>query len=456
LLLAAGLAGIVRTVEAAPVDPPLNFVLILVDDLGWTDLGCMGSGFYETPNIDRLADEGVRFTDAYSACTVCSPTRAAVLTGKSPARLHLTDWIEGHKRPKARLRVPDWTLHLRHEEVTIPELLKHADYVSASIGKWHLGGEEHGPTTHGFDRNVAGYHRGQPPSYFSPYRIPTLEDGPEGEYLTDRECGEALKFIEENRDRPFFLYLTHYAVHTPLQATEEFIDKYEAKDAGDQPHGNPVYAAMIESVDRSVGRLVSKLDELGISERTVILFTSDNGGLIGNSQRLVTSNKPLRAGKGSAYEGGVRVPLIIKWPGVVVGGTVSAEPVISMDFLPTLAAMAGVEGEVPGPLDGRSLVPLLNQSGDLDRDALYWHYPHYHPGGATPHGAMRMGDFKLIEFYEDGRRELYNLEHDAGETKDLSSLLPDKAAQMAAQLNAWRKAVGAQMPTPNPDHDPER
>jgi len=434
---------------AAPADK-LNIVFVLVDDMGWTDLGCCGSSYYQTPNIDRLASQGMRFTDAYAACTVCSPTRASVMTGQYPARLHITDWIAGHKRPFAKLSVPDGTMRLAPEIPNVARALKAVGYATASIGKWHLGPSECWPDKQGFDLNVGGCDKGQPPSYFSPYKIPTLKEGPVGEFLSDRLTDEALAFIEANKDRPFFLYLPHYAVHTPIQAKQAVIDRYKALQNKDAPHHNPVYAALVESVDDSVGRLLAKLDVLKLGNRTIIVFTSDNGGLVG-----CTSNAPLRAGKGSAYEGGVRVPLIVKWPGVVQPGSVCHAPVISADYYPTLLAAVGAT-PAAGPVDGESLVPLLKQSGGLARDAIYWHYPHYHPGGATPYGAVREGDFRLVEFYEDNRVELYNLKDDIGETKNLAAAMPDKTAALCRKLHDWRARVGAQMPASNPAFDPAK
>ncbi|MGH7136496.1 MAG: sulfatase [Pirellulales bacterium] len=440
---------------ADDVKPP-NIIFILVDDMGWTDLGCFGSELYETPNIDRLASEGMRFTCAYSACTVCSPSRAAVLTGRYPARLHLTDWIHGSRRPRAKLRIPDWTEYLPANEVTLAAALKKADYVSASIGKWHLGdGPEHYPTKYGFDLNVAGYGAGSTPSYFSPYKIPTLTDGPEGEYLTDREVDEACRFIEEQGDKPFFLYLARYCVHTPLQAKQPLIEHYRQKVKPGMRQTNATYAAMIHSLDESVGRLTAKLDEFGLTDRTVICFTSDNGGLIGGGRQHVTSNVPLRAGKGSVYEGGVRVPLIVRWPGVTTPGSTSSEAVIGIDYFPTLLEIAGVpiatdDSRAP---DGVSLVPLLkNSRAALGREAIYWHYPHYHPGGATPYSAIRSGDYRLVEFYEDDHFELYNLRTDLGETHDLAATEPERAADLRRRLAEWRAEVGAQEPSPNPDY----
>lgn len=421
-----------------------NIVFVLTDDLGWADLACYGSKFYETPNIDRLATESMRFTDAYAACPVCSPTRAAILTGQYPARLHLTDWIPGHVRKDVRLAVPDWTMQLSPGIPNLAKLLKPAGYATASIGKWHLGPAACWPDKQGFDINIAGCERGQPPSYFSPYQIQTLSDGPKNEFLSDRLTTEAEKFIEQNQDRPFFLYLPHYAVHTPIMAKPEVLAKYKAKAQPDAPQKNAAYAGLIESVDDSVGRLMAKLEQLHLSERTIFIFTSDNGAL-----KSISSSAPLRAGKGSAYEGGVRVPLIIRWPGVTKAGSVSHAPVISTDYFPTLLAAAGVAVPASNPLDGVDLAPVLHQSGPLEREAIYWHYPHYHPGGATPYGAIRMGNLRLVEFYEDERVELYDLKGDTGETKNLALELPEKTAALRQKLHEWRRRVGAQMPLTN-------
>jgi arylsulfatase A-like enzyme len=455
LLAAAGLCapGAVAAPSAPAARP--NIVFILVDDLGWADVGCFGSKYYETPNIDRLAAQGMRFTDAYAACPVCSPTRASIMTGKYPARLRLTDWIPGEgNAPNHALLVPPWRQFLPLEEVTLARALKPAGYASASIGKWHLGGPAYFPEHHGFDLNVAGSDTGQPASYFWPYEgkthtVPGLKAGGQpGEYLTDRLTDAAESFIETNKDRPFFLYFAHYAVHVPLQAKAAVLAKYQAK----RPLGgqtNAVYAAMIESVDESVGRVLGKLEALGLNERTVVVFMSDNGGLWPQA----TSNAPLRAGKGHPYEGGIREPLIIRWPGHVRPGRRCSVPVCSIDFFPTLLELAGAPA--PGPVDGLSLAPLLRESGTLPRDALYWHYPHYWSGNLVrPSGAVRAGDWKLIEFYEDMRVELYNLKEDLGESRDLASARPEKAAELRGRLHRWRDSVDAQMPTPNPNYRP--
>ena len=442
---AMGLLGMNHAMAAggSGVDKP-NIIFILMDDLGWMDLSCYGSKFYETPNIDRLASQGMRFTSAYAACPVCSPTRASILTGKYPARLGLTDWIPGHKQENPKLLTPEFYQELPLRETTIAETLKSAGYVSASIGKWHLGREPYWPEKQGFDLNFGGTHQGNQPSYFYPYGINNIKTGSKGEYLTDRLTSEAEKFIEANKDRPFFLYLSHYAVHTPLAGKAEVVEKYKRKIKPGMDQNNPVYAAVIESVDESVGRIMAKLDELKIADNTVFIFFSDNGGLAD-----VTSNAPLRLGKGHLYEGGVREPLIVRWPGKVKAGTVCDTPMISTDFYPTMLEMAGLKGSVP---DGVSIVPLLRQKGGTGQKTFYWHYPHYHR--TTPSGAIRDGDWKLIEFFEDNHVELYNLKDDLSETTDLAARQPEKAQELRKKLADWRKSVNAAMPTPNPEYKP--
>ena len=437
---------------------PPNVIVILVDDWGTTDLSCYGSKLYETPNIDRLAKDGARFTTGYSACTVCSPTRAALMTGKYPARLHLTDWIAGHGRPFAKLKIPDWTKYMKHDEVTLAEQFKSAGYATASIGKWHLtpalekGDEAYYPEMHGFDVNVGGYHRGQPPSYFSPYKIPTLKEGPDGEFLTDREAAEAVRFIEANRTRPFFIYLPHYAVHTPIQSKKDVAARYAAKleKNPDLAQRNASYAALVESVDDSVGVIRAALERNGLSDNTVIVMTGDNGGLL-----ATTDNAPLRAGKGSAYEGGVRVPFIVTWPGRIAPKVVTETAAITVDIYPTVLELAGVSRK-ESLVDGVSLAPLLTTGKKPERDTIFWHYPHYHPGGATPYSAIRSGDWRLVHFYEDGRDELYHLGSDVGEKNELSSKEPEVAKSLRARLDGWLKSVDAQLPTTNPEHDPAK
>lgn len=425
--------------------------------MGWRDLGCYGSSFYETPNIDRLATQSVRFTDAYAACPVCSPTRASILTGKYPARLHLTDWIPGRKQwPTARLLTPAFEHELPLDEITLPQLLKPLGYTSASIGKWHLGGPEFYPDKHGFDLNVGGTAKGQPASYFGPFHLPNLEGGSKDDYLTDRLSVEAEKFLEANRSRPFFLYLPEFAVHMPLQAKPGAIEHFEAKANPSAPQHDPVYAGMIASLDENVGRILKKLDDLGLAERTIVFFMSDNGGVMYENKRkqTVTSNAPLRGGKGHLYEGGIREPMMVRWPGVTKPGTVCHDPVISTDFFPTILEMARLKIDPKQPVDGRSLVPLLQGSGSLHRDAIYWHYPHYSNQGSVPSAAIRAGGYKLIEFYEDGRLELYNLASDIREADNLAQRDPKRTAELKQKLRQWRAEVDASMPTPNPNYDP--
>jgi len=446
--------GFFASTHAAEAKRP-NLVFILVDDLGWADVGCYGSKYHSTPNIDRLASQGIRFTDAYAAGAVCSPTRASIMTGKYPARLRLTDWIPGEgDAPTHALKVPEWRQFLPLEEITIAEALKPAGYVSASIGKWHLGSPRYFPEHQGFDVNVAGGDIGHPASYFWPYEgkthtVPGLKaGGHEGDYLTDRLTDAAEDFMARNKGRPFFLYFAHYAVHRPLEAKPAVVTKYQARKS-DGGQTNAVYAAMVESVDDSVGRILRQLDVLGIASNTVVVFMSDNGGLWPQS----TSNAPLRAGKGYPYEGGIREPLVVKWPGVTTAGATCRVPVSSIDFFPTLLEMAGVKP--PGAADGCSLVPLLAQTGSLQRDALFWHYPHYWGGNRVqPFGVVRAGDWKLIEFYEGLRVELYNLKEDLGETRDLATAKPRQVADLRVMLHQWRQSVGAQMPAPNPDYKP--
>lgn len=463
LLTAALLAGATSLTAAAEAKRPPNIVFILMDDLGWADIGANGSSFYQTPHIDSLVKAGVRFTDAYAAAPVCSPTRAAILTGKSPARLHLTDWLPGRSdRPDQKLARPVIAPALPLAEVTIAEALQSAGYVSGHIGKWHLGGEGFGPLAQGFTVNIAGDHTGTPLSYFAPFQrdgrfMPGLETAPPGEYLTDRLTTEAEAFIEANRDKPFFLHFAHYAVHIPLQAKAELIAKHRARTpAGSQT--NAIYAAMIESMDDSVGRVLKKLDALGLAPNTVVIFTSDNGGLATREgpNTPATSNAPLRNGKGYLHDGGLRVPLLVRWPGQFAAGAVVTTPVISMDLLPTLLELAGLP--VTGQLDGVSLAPLLKGQGSVARDAIYWHYPHYAnqvrspeaPGGGGPGAALRKGDWKLIQHFESGRHELYDLSKDAGEENNLAGVMPDKVVELGKQLHDWQSRMKVQWPAQNP------
>ncbi|MFM8272278.1 MAG: sulfatase-like hydrolase/transferase [Gemmata sp.] len=447
-------------------DRPPNVVLVLIDDLGQRDLGCYGSTFYKTPNIDRMAKEGLRFTDFYAACPVCSPTRASILTGRYPQRMNITDWIPGRKDlPDQRLSRPAIRNELPLEEVTIATALKGRGYTTALMGKWHLGGTGFEPAKHGFEVNIAGDETGTPRSYFAPFenkggKMPGLEKAAAGEYLTDRLALEAEKFIEANRDKPFFLYLPHYGVHTPLRAPQALIDTYKVTPA----HGrqsNPTYAAMVESMDAAVGRVLKKLDDLKLSDNTLVIFNSDNCGLatLEGMPFAPTFNAPLREGKGYLYEGGVRVACIMKWPAVIKPGTVAGDVACSIDLFDTiLDASARGAKEQPDrprekPRDGWSLQGVLSGEKLKDRP-LFWHYPHYANQGSRPGGAVRKGDYKLIEYYEDGRRELFDVKKDVSESRNLIAARPEVARELAADLDRWRKEVGAKMPTPNPDYRP--
>lgn len=437
--------------ESSPAAKP-NFIVFLVDDMGWIDPACYGNSFHETPNIDRLAREGMRFTDAYAAGAVCSPTRASLMTGKTPAAVNITDFIPGHPFAWAKLQPPKVQGELPLAEITFAEVLKPAGYVAGSFGKWHLGGRSHYPDHQGFDEFHVTRGRHFAPKFTS---TPPLETQP-GDYLADVLTDRAIQFMKDHREEPFCLYLPHYAVHIPLEAKAALIEKYKNKTP--KPEGrvnNPVYAAMVEHIDESVGRLLKALEDLKLDERTVFLFLSDNGGLYQSASRSgppVMTNAPLRDEKGSLYEGGIRIPLIVRWPGHVTAGTVCDEPVSTIDILPTLADLAALK--LKHSVEGVSLVPLLEQRGDFSREALYWHYPHYHH--STPAGAIRMGDYKLLEFFEDGHLELYNLKNDLGEKANLAETQPDRARRMQKTLAAWRKSIQAKMPTPNPNYDPKK
>lgn len=430
---------------------PVNIVLIMIDDLGWSDLHCQGNKRLHTPNIDKLASQGMRFTDAYAAAPVCSPTRGAVLTGMAPARLHITNHISNRDfTPKGAKLIQAETMNrLPLERVTLAELLRAAGYATGFIGKWHLAGTPQAqgkgdlrfyPQRQGFDLNFGGCAAGGPPTYFDPYRIHNIPSRRKGEYLPDRLADEAIQFIGKHREEPFFLALWPYTVHWPMEAPEKLIKKYEKRVGYGLKDAR--YGAMIEAMDAAVGRVLAALDENNLTDNTIVIFTSDNGGYSG-----VADNRPLRSGKGYLYEGGVRVPLIICWPGKVQEKSICPTPVISMDFFPTLLEAAKVKANKDAPLDGESLIPLLTGKGKLKRKAIYFHYPNYAWHGKNKlGGAIRSGDYKLIEWYEDGSLELYNLAKDLGETKNLAKAMPQRATRLRSHLREWLRDTKAAMP----------
>lgn len=453
------------TVHAQTTENP-NVVFILVDDLGWMDISANGSTFYETPNIDQLAKEGIRFTKAYAASPICSPTRASILTGKNPARIDLTQWIGGPGNP-------NYLRNLPLEEVLFPELLQDAGYKTAFMGKWHLnnvaGEETFWPDKQGFDVNVAGHFRGGlyiKNKYFSPWNIPNLENGPEGEYMTDRLASEAVKFIENSAKDPFLLYFSLYSVHAPFEAPADRVAKYEKKKSAlaltdeerfaeetnakkpftyriKQDH--PTYAAMVESMDMAVGSILDKLKEKGVADNTVVIFFSDNGGL-STSEGIPTANTPLRAGKGWLYEGGIREPAIIKWPGTIKPGSVSDATITSMDFYPTILEMTGQPLRPDLHIDGKSLVPLLKGKANKMHEATYYHYPHRSNQKGSPSSAIIDGDYKLIVFLNENRFELYNLKTNISETQNLATELPELTAHLYKKLYEWWDEVDAKFP----------
>ncbi len=481
LSVLAGCGGAER--EAASVRPPLNIVLFVVDDLGWRDAGVLGSEFYDTPAIDALAASGVRFSRFYSASPVCSPTRASLMTGRHPARVGITNWIGGEQQ--GMLLQADYLRRLPLEEVTLGEAFADAGYATGYIGKWHLGAEdEFLPEGQGFAWTRAVNRAGQPGSYLPPYRnedwpitdVPDLVGDPPDAYLTDRLTDKAIGFLEENQDRPFLLVLSHYAVHTPLEALEADVAPYrepastlpaleggptEAESSRSTTklrQDHPVYAGMVAAVDRSLSRIVETVDALGLADRTAIVFVSDNGGLStyagDRGDRAPTANRPLRAGKGWLYEGGIRIPLIVRWPDGARGGRVSRVRASTIDVFPTLLEMAGLPLRSDQQVDGVSLVPFLSGEPASEGRDLFWHFPHYHGSGNRPSGAMLAGDYKLVEWFEDGSVELYDLASDPGEAHDLSSTMPELARDLSSRLSAWRDSVGARMPRPNPDWTP--
>jgi arylsulfatase A-like enzyme len=414
-----------------------NIVLVFADDLGVNDLHCYGREDHRTPNLDRLAEEGMRFTCAYTGQPICSPSRAAIMTGKHPARLHLTNFLPGRAdAPSQKLLQPRIEGQLPLEEVTIAELLRDAGYATGLFGKWHLGGAGFGPREQGFDEVES-----------PPANSQTSEkEGGKSEYAI---TAAAEKFIEDNQSRPFFCYVPHNNPHIPLAARRELVGKYK-----DDFH--PVYAAMIETLDDAVGRLMAKVESLGLADRTIFIFTSDNGGLhvLEFPGTPATHNTPYRAGKGYVYEGGLREPLIVRWPGTVAPGSTCETPVVLTDLVPTLLEAAGIDSaKTVGPLDGASVMQLLRGEAMAPRP-LFWHFPNYTNQGGRPAGAVRDGDWKLVEHFEDGAVELYNLKQDVSETTDLAAKEPEKTEELRQMLHAWRERIGAQIPAANSDFDP--
>jgi len=467
--LQLGLLLVILPAVGLAEDRRPNIVVILADDLGWSDLGCYGADLHQTPHLDQLASESLRFTAAY-AMPVCSPTRAALMTGQHAARLQMTIWSEGSlSGPKNRPLLQASALHsLPHSHRTLAAYLQEAGYLTALVGKWHLGDADHYPETHGFDVNIGGTHWGAPHTFWWPYRgsgrfgtefryVPHLEFGQPGEYLTDRLTDEALLVIDQAGDQPFFLYLSHHAPHTPIEAKPEDIEYFQTQIKTHHHHQNPVYAAMLKSLDESVGRILARIQQRGLEQNTIVVFLSDNGGFVGTDSKSgqtvpVTSNAPLRSGKGSCYEGGIRVPLIIRWPGVTEEGSLCDEPVIVMDLFPTLLAAAGLVASPDMPCDGIDLRPLVaSPATKLNRPALYFHYPHYYPT-TTPVSAIRAGDWKLLEYFEDGQVELYNLRDDLAESTNLAPQRSEVADNLQKMLHAWREQVDAALPQSNPDY----
>lgn len=475
---------ILLTFAAFAVDAPAfaentatgpNVVLILVDDMGLHDLSVEGSTFYESPNIDALARGGMRFTQGYATCRVCSPSRASIQLGKFTARHGITQWIGGAAGMKwnrdDRMLPADYVRNLPAEDATIAETLADAGYTTFFAGKWHLGGDDSLPTDHGYQINVGGHHRGSPPGgFFSPFKNPKMTDGPAGQSLTLRLGDETADFIKSNRDKPFFAMLSFYAVHAPVQTTRQLWQKYQAS-APELPEGasrfkvdrtlpvrqvqdHPVYAGMVETMDTAVGRVMTALEESGLTDDTIVIFTSDNGG-VSSGDAYATSNLPLRGGKGRQWEGGIREPYYIRYPAKIAAGSTCDTPVTGADFYPTILELCGLPGMPEQHVDGVSLVPLI-EGGSIDQRPLYWHYPHYDNQGGEPSSLIRVGDWKLIHYYEDGRNELYNLSVDPSEESDLSLTHPVRTKQMAEQLMDWLRSVDAKFPEPDPRYDPAK
>ncbi len=470
ILLILILSAFLASPSSAQQKP--NIVVIMVDDMGWTGLSSYGSDLHQTPNIDQLAADGMKFNQAYASAPVCTPTRAAFMTGKSPAQLNMTIWHEASREPhKNRPLIPPVVEgNLPHKEVTIAEVLQGAGYNTGHVGKWHLGEASHYPETHGFDFSFGGSFWGAPPTFFFPYRgtwgsgerahpryIPGIDatENLEGEHLTDRLTDVAIEFIKKSKDAPFFLYMSYYTVHTPIEGKPVLADKYERAIQAGLNHDNAHYAAMHETLDHNVGRIRQALKDIKVDDDTIIILTSDNGGFINNyNGQRVTSNTPLRSGKGSLYEGGIRVPLIIHWPGVIKEGSTTEQPVITADLYPTILEIAGQSGDPDHNrnVEGISITPILkNPNSPLKRTTLYWHYPHYYQT-TSPVSSIRQRQWKLMEFHEDGHLELYDLESDPGETNNQAESRPPLVTNLQAKLQAWRDRIDAPMPSPNKEY----
>ncbi|MBH54574.1 MAG: arylsulfatase [Opitutaceae bacterium] len=467
ILLAATLVFLIFSgCGSKEAENPKNVIVFLVDDLGWTDLGCYGSKFYESHRIDAFAKEAARFTNAYTPNPVCSPTRAAILTGRYPSRVNITDWIPGMTPRNPTLKTPEDRYNLALSEVTLAEALKEHGYQTFYAGKWHLGDEGHYPQNQGFDINKGGHDKGSPPGgYYAPFNNPQLEVKEDDHYLTDRLTNECINFLEtRSAEKPFLLYLSYYTVHTPIQGWDEFdayfLEKKSKLPNGGKPkvrseqNGNTLltqsghkYAAMVKALDNSVGRILDTLKVQGLDKDTVIVFSSDNGGLSTKTVPGPTSVLPLRAGKGWCYEGGIRVPLLIRSPSIDTSNTTIDTPVISMDYFPTILDLAGLPARPDLHTDGVSLKPLL-EGGEIEDRSLFWHYPHYHGSAWTPGAAVRVGDWKLIQFYEYDKIELYNLAADIEEMNDLSKSNPEKTAELLAELKRLQAETGSQIPMP--------
>lgn len=458
------LAGFITTVTGYPQqthkDPEKpNIILLLVDDLGWNDVGFMGSKYYHTPNLDKLSAQSMVFTNAYAACAVCSPTRASILTGRYPARIGITDWIRARfqvdapelKAPEPYqenigrlLKTPSNPFWMELSEVTIAEVLKKAGYFTCHIGKWHLGPDDYYPEKQGYDVNIAGSDMGQPVNYFDPYdnengvTFPNLEPRKNGEYLVDRLSDELTTVIEQHRNKPFFINMSFYAVHTPLMGKPELVEKYKLKDGYDGQN-NSVYAAMVESMDQAVGKMMNSLRENDLIDNTIVIFLSDNGGLLG-----ATDNAPLRSGKGYPYEGGIRIPMMVYWKDQIEKGTKCSVPISTIDILPTICAMTS--SPLPKTkLDGRDISPCF-RNGTFDQMPLFWHFPHYRGNDVVPYGIVRDGEWKLIKRYEGVEFELFNLKDDLQERKDLSEKYPDKVRELNDKYQAWLMHTNAKVP----------